>query len=556
VKRSLTLFLIAVALACAPHKEQPAPPPATSTVVDDASPQDGGTVVRRLETDVVTLNPVLATSRYDRFVENYLFSPLINIDVNLQPIAGLAEKWDVSADGKVYTFHLNPNATFSDGTPVRASDVIFTLRKVADPKTEAPQIAGGFEQIDLAATKAIDDHTAAVAFKEVFAPQLLHFNELLILPEHVYGKGDFRNDFITRAIGSGPYRLVRREPGKEILLERREDYWGKKPYLKNVLFKLIVDNTTAWNAVQRGDIDETIVSSDVWLNESNNAQLTKKIDFRRFYTLSYNYIPWNEKDPIVGDKRVRRALSMCVDLKSLINNLYHGTARAMSGPFTPDSWAYNPAVPVVEFNPDEAKRILNSLGWLDTDGDGILDKGKKPLRIEMLVVAGSNPTITFGQLYQSDLQKIGVQLNVLPLDPSVLIQRVLGGNYQAAYLAWDQDPDPDPFNIYHSSQVPPHGQNFIYYANPEADRLIEAGRRELNRSKRQQIYQQLHSVLAEDQPYTWTIQVSSKWAINKRVHGVRESPGYGLFLWYPGEFDWWIPASMRTHDLTTTSPPK
>jgi peptide/nickel transport system substrate-binding protein len=533
-------LILLLALACAPGKEHPVQRAATDTAVDENLPQDGGTLLRRLDSDISTLNPVLATSRYDRLVENYIFNPLIYIDANLQPTAGLAETWEISPDGKVYTFHLNPKATFSDGVPLRASDVVFTLRKLVDPKTEAPQIAGGFEQLDLATTKAVDDHTVAIGFKEVFASQLSRFNELLIVPEHVYSKGDFRNDFITRAIGSGPYRLVRREPGKEVLLERRNDYWTKKPYIKTVLFKVVVENATAWNALQKGDLDETIVSSDIWLNESNNVQMKKTLDFRRFYTLSYNYIPWNGRDPIVGDKRVRRALSMCVDLKSLINNLYHGTARAMTGPFTPDSWAYNPEVPVIEFNPLEARRILNSLGWLDTDGDGVLDKAKKPLRLEMLVIAGSGPTMTFAQLFQSELKKIGVQLNILPLDPSVLIQRVLAGNYQSAYLGWDQDPDPDPYNIFHSSQFPPHGQNFIFYANPEADRLIEAGRRELDHGKRQAIYRDLHALLAEDQPYTWTIQVSSKWVGNHRVRGVRESSGYGLFLWYPGEFDWWI----------------
>lgn len=540
MKRFLTPFVVLLAFACAPEREHPVQQAATDTAIDENTPHEGGTLLRRLETDVATLNPVLATSRYDRLVVNYIFNPLVYIDASLQPTAGLAETWEISPDGKLYTFHLSPKATFSDRTPVRASDVLFTLRKLVDPKTEAPQIAGGFAQLDLGTTKVIDDHTIVIGFKEVFASQLTRFNELLIVPEHVYGQGDFRNDFVARAIGSGPYRVVRRVPGKEILLERRDDYWGRKPYIKNVLFKVVVENATAWNALQRGDLDETIVSSDIWLNESNNAQLKKKLDFRRFYTLSYNYIPWNGHDPIVGDKRVRRALSMCVDIKSLINNLYHGTARAMTGPFTPDSWAYNPEVPVVEFNPTEAKRLLNSLGWLDTDGDGILDKGKKPLKLEMLVVAGSGPTLSFAQLFQSELKKIGVELNILPLDPSVLIQRVLGGNYQSAYLAWDQDPDPDPHDIFHSSQFPPHGQNFIYYANPRADQLIEAGRRELDRSKRQTIYRELHALLAEDQPYTWTIQVSSKWASNNRVRGVKESSGYGLFLWYPGEFDWWL----------------
>ena len=276
-------YLAALFLVLACSNERPLPP---TTSVDESTPQEGGTVVRRLQSDVSTLNPILSTSGYDRFVAFFLFTPMVHFDVNLQVIPGLAEKWDITPDGKLYTFHLNPSATFSDGSPVRASDVLFTLKKIADPQNEAPQIAGGFEQLDLRNTKIIDDHTIAVAFKQELAAQLAHFNDLLVLPEHVYSKGDFKTDFAARAVGSGPYRLVRREPGKEILLERRPEYWGKRPYLQQVLFKVIIDDGTAWNAMKRGDIDESMIAADTWLMESRRPELTKTIDFRRFYTLT------------------------------------------------------------------------------------------------------------------------------------------------------------------------------------------------------------------------------------------------------------------------------
>ena len=131
-------------------------------------------------------------------------------------------------------------------------------------------------------------------------------------------------------------------------------------------------------------------------------------------------------------------------------------------------------------------------------------------------------------------------MDVSVLDGAVAIQRILAGNYDAAYLSWDLDPDPDPFPLFHSTQIPPRGQNFVYYSSPEADKLIEHGRRELRQSARMEIYRQLHARLADDQPYTWVSQPSMKWVLNKRVNGVRESKGWGLFLWYPGEFDWWL----------------
>jgi peptide/nickel transport system substrate-binding protein len=308
---------------------------------------------------------------------------------------------------------------------------------------------------------------------------------------------------------------------------------------------VITDENTAWQAVKRGDIDETIINSDVWVAESRRPDLLKTLEFRRFYTLSYNFIPWNTRDPLLADKRVRRALAMCVDLQSVINNLYHGTARAMNGPFTPDQWSYNPEVPVIRYDPDEAKRILNSLGWRDTNGDGILDKDGKPFALEMVIGAGSPISAAQAQILQSGLKTIGVDLKITPLDGSAFFARVLPGNFQVAYFAWDLDPDPDPRALYHSSQFPPAGQNFVFYSNPAADALIDQGRRELDRSKRITIYRKLHALLADDQPYTWTVQVSVKWAIAKRVKNVKESKGWGLYLWYPGELDWWIPKSQQ-----------
>jgi len=544
-------YLAALFLVVACSNERSLPPTSSA---EESTPQDGGTLVRRLGGDVVTLNPVLANSLWDRYVAFYLFTPMVHFDSNLQVIPGLADKWEISDDGKQYTFHLNPGATFSDGSPVLASDVLFTIRKIVDPQTEAPQIAGGFEQVDLKTTRVVDEHTIVIGLKQNLAAQLTKFNDLLVLPEHVYGRGDFKTDFFTRAVGSGPYRLVRRVPGKEILLERRPEYWAAKPHLQQILFKVIADDTTSWSAMKRGDIDEMAISSDTWLMESRRPELKKTIDFRRFYTLTYNYVPWNTRDPLLSDKRVRHALAQCIDLQSIIENLYHGTARAMNGPFTPDQWAYNPDVPVIEYNPQEAQRTLNSLGWLDTDHDGVLDKQGKPLKIEMLVTGGAAASNPFAQLFQSELKKIGVQLTITSLDPSAFIQRVLAGNYQCAYLSWDLDPDPDPFALFHSSQIPPHGQNFVFYSNPQADRLIEEGRHELDQSKRITIYRKFHTLLADDQPYTWTVQVSSKWAVNRRLRNVKESRGWGLFDWYPSAYDWWIPTNQRTHDAAPKRP--
>lgn len=537
MRRLLLAFLaLLLCLACFGERKSTAP----AAQADDGRPRDGGTLIRRLEADIATLNPVIATSIYDRLVDQYLFTPLVHFDQDLEVIPGIASSWDVSPDGTVYRFELNDKATFSDGTPVKASDVLFTLRKIADPASEAVQVAGAFAHLDLARTRVLDDHTIEVVFRQPLASQLIRFNDVVIVPEHVYSKGDFKKDFHSRAVGSGPYKLVRRVPGKEIVLARREDYWDHKPPIENVIFKVIVDHGTAWNALKRGDVDETRLASDTWLRERNNPSLNDQIDFRRFYTLGYNFLAWNNRNPLLTDGRVRRALAMCIPTDTVIQELYHNTARAMNGPFTPDDMMYNPNVPVIRYDPAGARQLLALAGWTDSNGDGMLDRGGKPFQLELLIMSGSSVTTQFAQMLQAEMKQIGLGLELAMLEPAMAITRILAGNYEAAYLSFDLDPDPDPFAILHSSQFPPRGQNFVYYANPEVDRLIVGARTEMNRSRRKDLYWRLHEIVAEEQPYTWTLQVSSKWGLNRRVRGAEISRGYGLYRWYPGELGWWI----------------
>jgi peptide/nickel transport system substrate-binding protein len=535
----LAILLSFLCVACGGKTER-VDPPAAAVAVDDDTPRDGGTLNRRLDLDAATLNPIISANRYDRFVTQYLFTPLVHLDRELQIAPGLAESWEVSSDGLLYTFELNPKATFSDGTPVRASDVVFTLRKIVDPTSESVQFAGNFQFLDLAKTRAVDTDTVEVAFTEPLAAQLISFNDVTVLPEHIYSKGNFNKDYNDTAVGSGPYRLVRRVRGKEAVVERRPDYWGVRPHIQTVVLKLVTDHGVAFNALRRGDLDESLIASDTWVRERTNPEVTRTINFESFYMLNYNFVAWNNRHPVLNDKRVRRALAMCIPIASVVNDLYHGTARAMSGPFTPDQWAYNPRVPVIRHDLAAAKQLFATAGWIDRDGDGILDRDGRKFSFSMIIMAGGATGTQVVQMIQSELRKAGVDMRIEMMEGNAAIHRILGRNFDSAYLSWDLDPDPDQYNAFHSSQVPPLGQNFVSYSNPAADKLIEEARREIDMSKRKELYWKLHELLAEDQPYTWIVQGSAKWGVNKRVRGVTASRGMGYFLWYPGELDWWL----------------
>jgi peptide/nickel transport system substrate-binding protein len=514
----------------------------------DERPQSGGELKRRLTADVTTLNPVRASSLNDRYVADYLYTPLIELDHDLRPIAGLATKWEMSSDGTVYRFTLNDSATFSDGTPVRASDVVFTLNKAVDKTSEAPQIGGSFEELDTRRTRSVGKDVVEVAFRHPLAGQLLEFNRLFVIPEHIYGKGDFKR-FDGIAVGSGPYILVRHELGRQLLLRRRETYWREKPYIETVRFKVIDLDATAWEAIKLGEIDETSVSSDTWLRHRRDPAIEKTIRFQKFYTFNYNFVAWNGRHPILRDSGVRRALAMCIPVDSIIENLYHGTARRLTGPFMPESYAYNRNVREIPFQPQTAKQVLASLGWTDHDHDGILDRRGTPLVFTMTIEAKNEFDRLFAQTVQDELKHIGVEMKILPLEEAAFFATVMKGDYDAAALGTSFGLEPHPFTFFHSSQGPGTGMNFTYYRKPEVDRLIIDGERELDLNKRRDLYWRLHEILAKDQPFTWTVQVSEKWALRTRVLGVEASKGYGLFRWHPGELGWWIPKLAQSDQL-------
>lgn len=528
-------------LSCGPA-ENAAPP--SEAASESEQPREGGRLVRRFESDINTLNFVRHTTAFEKNVLSYIHAPLVELNQQLQVVPGVARSWTVSPDGLTWIFELNPGATFSDGRRVTADDVVFTLQKIVDPDSGAAQYASLFDSIDLERTAAVDADTVRVVFRTAKAEQLLSFN-IAVLPRHFYGEGDFARDFDRKVLGAGPYELAEMNPGRDILLRRRDDYWREKPWIEEVQFQIIPDDSMAWNALRRGEIDETRVHSDQWVAARQNPALRDEIDLRRFYMLSYNFIPWNTRDPILSDVRVRRALAMCFDRRNVITNLFHGTARVVTGPYTPDQWAYNPEVPAIEYDPLAAAELLRSAGWEDSDGDGVLDRNGRPLEIELLLASGNATSAAQGQVFQAGLKEAGVRGRLTTLDPPVLFDRVLSGRFQGAFLTWDLDLDPDLYALFHSSQIPPNGSNFVGYSNPEVDRLIEQGRVTLDQAKRQEIYRQLHAELAEDQPYLWLVQVSTKWGLRPRVRNVQEAPGLGLYLWYPGPLQWWLQDAGR-----------
>jgi len=258
-----------------------------------------------------------------------------------------------------------------------------------------------------------------------------------------------------------------------------------------------------------------------------------------YYLPSYNYLGWNCRSVWFRDKRVRLAMTMLFDRESINAKIYSGFAKLVSGPFYINGWAYDRSVKPHPFDPARAKELLDEAGWVDSDGDGLRDQNGVKFEFELLLVAASNTATQFAQLLQEEAQKAGVRVKIRGLEGATFFDRVDKGEFDACLLAWRLDLDPDIYDTFHSTMVPPVGLNHGFYSNAKVDSLLEAGRTEFDQDKRREIYHEVHRVMHDDPPYTFINAVPEKRPISKRIHGVVVSPN-GPFDFWPGANYWYI----------------
>ena len=538
--------LAAAALACGRASEGPArssrrASPETPAIawVDESgrgSPADGGTLYRRLEGEPATLNPILQTSDYEAYVLADVSRNLVDFDKNLTPVGGLCGRWEVSDGGRTYTFHLRPEAVWEDGSPVTSRDAVFTIRRIADPRVPALLFSSYFE--GLQDVSEIDAKTFRVSFREPYAFRLSAFN-FPLLPAAVFEKEDLLKTARNRApVSDGPYRFLRWQSSDSIELVRNERYWGPRAHFDRVVFRVLPDSGQAYRALLQGSLDEMRLGSEQWRAALRDGQFQRCCRVTMFYDLSFFYIGYNNRSPLFADVPTRRALGMVLDREALIRNLYYGTARALAGPWAANSPVADPAIAPDPFDPVTARVLLARAGWKDTDGDGILDRKGKKLDFELLYPSGETVGRQTGEIFKEELGKIGVVCRPRPLEAAALFKRMDSGDFEAVVSSWSADPNPDPYPNWHSSQAPPNGLNNLSYSDPEADRLLEAARRELDPVRRKALYHRLARVMHDDAPATYGLQGAQKLAVSKRVGGLVTTP-IGPFKFWPDSVAWW-----------------
>jgi peptide/nickel transport system substrate-binding protein len=500
-------------------------------------PTPGGTVVRHLESDCKTLNWVLYTTVYEDYVLRHLYDRLLDYDQNLDIIPVLARDYDVNDNHTRITVTMRDSVFWHDGEPVTSADVKFTIDKILDPAVPAVNKRSWFEKLDRVETP--DDKTVVFIWSEPYAPSLHALTQLAPMPRHIYQEGDFLENPANRApIGNGAFKFEEWRTAEMISVVRNEHYYCKNAYLDKVVFRIIPDGAVALSALKAGEIDEMRLRQTQWETQTSDRDFLRRFEKLYYYVPQYNYLAWNCRSVWFRDKRVRRAMTLLFDRKTLNDKVYSGYAELVSGPFYINSWAYDRSVKPLPYDPDRARQLLDEAGWIDHDGDGIRDKDGVNFEFEFLS-SGSRIALEFAQLLQEACAKVGITLEIRRLDGATYFGKAFKGEYDACALSWRLDDDPDVFEMFHSSEVPPIGLNHTFYSNAHVDSLLELGRVEFDRERRKAIYHQVHRLIHEDQPYTFVNSVPEKRPISKRIGNVTLSPR-GPFLFFPGANYWFI----------------
>ena len=482
---------------------------------------------------------MLYTSTYELFVLRYLYDPILDYDENGDLIPVLAASLpDVSDDHLTVTIKLRKDIHWQDGVPITAQDVKFTLDKIQDPNIPAINKVNYFEK--LASLDTPDDHTLVFRWKEPFSPGMYAITQLWPIPEHIYGKGDFMTNPANRKpVGSGPFMFDEWRSGQYISLKRYDGYYGRKAYLDRVIFKIVEDDAVALNMLRTGELDEMRATQGQWEKQMSDPDFEARFNKYQCYFPQYNFINWNCRRVWFKDPRVRLAMTFLFDRESVNNKIYAGYARLVSGPFYINSWAYDKTVKPHPFDPERARQLLDEAGWKDTDGDGIRDKDGKKFEFELSIAHGSNTASQFAQLLQEECGKSGIRVNIRQVEGATFFDRIGKGDFDACTFGWVLDLDPDVYDTFHTSSVPPNGLNHGAYSNASVDSLLVEGRREFDQEKRAAIYHRVHRIMHMDPPYTFVNSVPDKRPIARRIQGVKLSPR-GPYDFWPGADYWWI----------------
>lgn len=484
---------------------------------------DPKALVYRIGGEPDTLNPLTGTDSFESFINSFIYDTLIDRDPDtFDHIPKMAWRWEVSADKLNYTFYLRKDIFWHDGKAFTADDVIYSYQTLMDEKIPASHLRNYYQ--DVQDLSKLDDYTIRFKYKTPYFRALEMLGGMPILPKHIWQNGkDFVSHPASRApIGNGPFRFKEWKSGQYIILERNKDYWDQKhiPEIEEILLKIVADQTVTLQMFKKGDLDATSISAIQWVRSVDQTKFKEKFQAFQYNQPGYRYIGYNANRELFQDPKVRWALGHLVNQKDLLDKLEFGLGLITTGPFWPQGLGYRNDLKPIGYNPDRAKVLLKEAGWEDHDGDGILDKDGNKFSFKFMIPASSDFNTKLATIFKKDLANVGIEMEVVQIEWSVFLGRLHKRDFDVTALGWSGTFDPDPFQIWHSS-MRKDGSNFVNFNHKEADNLIERVRRTFDQKQRDQLLKRIHTIIYNEQPYTFLFSPSSLNVVSKRVGNVK-----------------------------------
>ncbi len=488
-----------------------------------AVPDIGGRYVEGVAGVPQFINPLLAQyNRVDQDLTALIFNGLTRADGNGGFEPDLAKSWQISADGLVYLFRLKENVRWEDNERFTADDVVFTIGLMQDP--EFPGVPYLGELWRTVTVQKLDDYTIRFILSEPF-PAFVDFTTIGILPEHllrdVSARDLLSHPFNLKPVGTGPFKL-KEVTAQFARLSANPLHSNPKPRLAQVelrFYPSYQETIAAYETGQTqgiGNIPPQAIAT-VQDNESLNLYTARLSG----YILIYLNLLTPETTPFFTEAKVRQALLMALDRAAIIDQALHGQGLVANGPIRRWSWAYNHEQPVVAYEPAKAISLLEEADWIDRDGDGVRDKEGRPLAFTLL--SSDDPDkIGIATLISEQWQQLGIAATV-EIVGAGLGERLAQHDYQAALAEVLLAGDPDPYPLWHETQID-NGQNYAGWRNQHASKLLEAARAITNTGQRNDYYFEFQEIFAEEIPALILFHPVYTYAVSKDVFDVQLAP--------------------------------
>ena len=492
-------------------------------------PEQGGIYTEALVGSLGRLNPLLDYNNPpDRDVDRLLFSGLVRFDESGLPQADLAEAWGVAQDGTVYNFSIRPDAVWHDGTPVTSDDVIFTIDRMKGEGSLYPQdVKDLWSKIQV--TK-LNDKNLKFTLPEPFVP-FMDYLTFGVLPKHLLESvpaGQMASaEFNIKPVGSGPYQfdhlLVENGKITGVVLGVNPKYYGKPPYIEQVVFRYYPNSAAALDAYRQGDVlAVSQITPDVLsaaLEEPKLSIYTSRLPEMGMVMLNLK----NDEVAFLQNAKVRRALMLAINRPFLINKYLQGQAIISNGPILPNSWAYHDGIEQYPYDPEEAVNLLKAEGYvLPADGGQVRQKDGVPLSLK-LIHPNDVVHAQIAQAIKDEWAQIGVQVELQAMPYDQLIRDSLASrSYQAALVDLDlsRTPDPDPYPFWHQAEAA-NGQNYSQWDNRAASEYLEQARVTADYGLRERLYRNFQVVFGKELPSLPLYVPVYSYGVDSQVQGVQ-----------------------------------